>query len=343
MLLCFRGTPYNLAEKYTDMTKIVFLSYYYSVLSPLVLFMGAIALFIRYYADKWCLLRIWSSAPYIGSKLAAFSRRYYFSFAIVAGIIVSAYDWALFKFDRICYGQDETNFASGNYSVIKYFTDSSSSSAAETISVTNPNSYRVCNSQGDCCQQIKFRFPPIPSRAQLSSEFRWMTNEQEDLSTIYGYTSLAVLIAFVVFAFGGSIINFIVHFFKGTYRPAGADQMIDFSSVPEIDGYVPQIQVSSSFFPLLACDVDDIDSSLIGWNDPGASYDEYNLIFDVPYEGMRRTSKIAGGTRRLNRISDHPDYKLNKQQGKKEVKPIFSTIKQYRRSHGVSRTRTERA
>lgn len=335
MFLCFRGTPYNLAEKYTDMSKIVFLSYYYAALSPLVLFMGSVALFIRYYADKFCLLRIWSSAPYIGSSLATFSRLYYFSFAIVAGIVVSAYDWALFNFDRVCFGEDETNFAAGDYTVTKYFGNSTVDSG-ETISVTNPNSFRVCKSNGDCCQQIKLKFPPVPRQAQSNPEFQWMTEEQETLSTIYGYTSMAALIAFLVIAFGGTIVNFLIRFFKGTYKPQGADQSIDFSSVPDIDGYVPQVKVSSSFFPLLACDVDDIDTSLIGWNDPGTSYDEYNLIFDVPYENMRRSKKITGGTRRLTRISDHPEYKLN-EGNKADATPIFSIMKHYRRSYAVKK------
>jgi hypothetical protein len=56
MLLCFKGTPYNLAEKYTDVSKIVFVVIFFSALNPSLLFMGAIALFVRYYADKYCIM-----------------------------------------------------------------------------------------------------------------------------------------------------------------------------------------------------------------------------------------------------------------------------------------------
>lgn len=38
----------------------------------------------------------------------------------------------------------------------------------------------------------------------------------------------------------------------------------------------------------------DVDQSLIGWNDPETSYDNYNIIFDVPYEGMKRSKRLKG-------------------------------------------------
>jgi len=56
MYLCFKGTPYNLAEKYTDLTRIMLLSYFYSALFPAAFFFGSLTLFIRYYVDKYCLI-----------------------------------------------------------------------------------------------------------------------------------------------------------------------------------------------------------------------------------------------------------------------------------------------
>ena len=66
MLLCFKGMHYNLAEKYTDMSKILFLSYFYCALGPLYLFYGFAALIFRYYSDKFCLLRAWKVMPDVG-------------------------------------------------------------------------------------------------------------------------------------------------------------------------------------------------------------------------------------------------------------------------------------
>ena len=53
---CFTGTFYNIAERYTNMTKIVFLCGWYAVIFPAGYFFGAAALVVQYYADKFCLL-----------------------------------------------------------------------------------------------------------------------------------------------------------------------------------------------------------------------------------------------------------------------------------------------
>ena len=58
--------------------------------------------------------------------------------------------------------------------------------------------------------------------------------------------------------------------------------MLDFTNM--IDGmmaYIPQIKAERFTFPLLVCDIDDVDVSLVGWNPHPSSYDEYNLIFVV--------------------------------------------------------------
>ena len=49
MNLNFKGTPYYLAERYTDITKIFFVACFYSVLLPVGFFFGALSLFILYW------------------------------------------------------------------------------------------------------------------------------------------------------------------------------------------------------------------------------------------------------------------------------------------------------
>ena len=44
---CFQGTSYNIAERYTEMTRIVFLVYFYCVLDPFAFFLGVMVLVIR--------------------------------------------------------------------------------------------------------------------------------------------------------------------------------------------------------------------------------------------------------------------------------------------------------
>ena len=51
--------------------------------------------------------------------------------------------------------------------------------------------------------------------------------------------------------------------------------------------YIPQIKAERFTFPLLVCDIDDVDISLVGWNPHPSSYDEYNLIFEC-FEAKKR-------------------------------------------------------
>eukprot|EP00977_Amphora_coffeiformis_P030428 scaffold46958_cov199-Amphora_coffeaeformis.AAC.1 len=109
----FQGTYYNLGERYTDLTKILFVVFVYSALFPAAFFFGAAILLVQYYADKYCLTRIWGWVPTIGSELPKFSRRYFFSGSILVLCILSAYAWAQFPYDNLCIPEEPSveNFA----------------------------------------------------------------------------------------------------------------------------------------------------------------------------------------------------------------------------------------
>jgi hypothetical protein len=49
MNLSFQGTFYNLGERYTDLTKVLFVVVFYSALYPLAFFFGAAILIVQYY------------------------------------------------------------------------------------------------------------------------------------------------------------------------------------------------------------------------------------------------------------------------------------------------------
>jgi hypothetical protein len=77
---------------------------------------------------------------------------------------------------------------------------------------------------------------------------------------------------------------------------------------------------------LLCCNIDDIDMGLISWRNPNAhnkqhpsrNYDEYNLIFDVPFKDLTRSrhetviesNSSAGNGKPLFSIVKHwpPDW-----------------------------------
>ena len=80
------------------------------------------------------------------------------------------------------------------------------------------------------------------------------------------------------------------------------DQGIDFSSAKlheELHGYIPQAKVEGFVYPLLACDVTEIDDDIISWKDPNGGYVPHSLVEDV--------KNITGCT------STHPVFSIVKQ------------------------------
>lgn len=70
-------------------------------------------------------------------------------------------------------------------------------------------------------------------------------------------------------------------------QPRGEPTDICFSQVEEKLGYpvsafIPQISLPQFEYPLLACDISEIDQNLIGWEDSANGMDVHNLIHDVP-------------------------------------------------------------
>ena len=87
-----------------DLTKVLFVCFFYSALFPASFLFGFAILLVQYHADKFCLLRVWGYSPTLGSTLAVYSRRYFFTGAGVAFMIASAY--AFFQFRKFLRNQD---------------------------------------------------------------------------------------------------------------------------------------------------------------------------------------------------------------------------------------------
>jgi hypothetical protein len=128
-----------------------------------------------------------------------------------------------------------------------------------------------------------------------------------------------VILFFVTFL-ARPIFLFFAGFVSKTYTPNGVDAKIDFKNVVEISVYVPQFTVDAFNFPILACDIDDINTNWIGWSDStDLSYDKHNLIFDVPHENMKRQN-VHHNT--LNSEPSMGEVKTNKSESL-----IFSLVK----------------
>lgn len=148
---------------------------------------------------------MWGDVPNIGTQVAEFSRKYFLSFAIVAGTLISAYDYGLYNFDRVCHGKGPS-FSGGTYDVtIVSKEERFGSNLKRSIEVAySSNGVRVCNGQ-KCCQQVGLAWPPVPSRLQPDDDFTWMTDGQKTISTIFGGLSAFVVVAFLLGVFGHTI------------------------------------------------------------------------------------------------------------------------------------------
>mmetsp|Transcript_2051 Transcript_2051/g.3256 ORF Transcript_2051/g.3256 Transcript_2051/m.3256 type:complete len:974 (-) Transcript_2051:276-3197(-) len=271
----FRGTKYELAERYATVTKLLFLAFFYASIFPVGYFICSASLIIAYYTDKFCLLRIWRPAPQLGNEVAEFSREYFFPVVVLALALVNGYLYAMFPYDNVCETDDlaGTRYA-GNYSYTP--TDDPDATVHFTVA------------EGDAlwehCKQniVSEHYFPLTSDVAQPEGSEWMTDEQEDVVDILGWNAVAILIVVVMLKYFWSTIDYIVSWFKSTYEPSGDDQNIEYSAVPSISAYVPQVVDDEFNFPLLACKIDCIDPRLIGWSDPLRPHDFWNLIHEFP-------------------------------------------------------------
>eukprot|EP00934_Nitzschia_sp_Nitz4_P003042 Nitzschia sp. Nitz4//scaffold174_size87051//32646//36062//NITZ4_005106-RA/size87051-snap-gene-0.111-mRNA-1//-1//CDS//3329538863//3032//frame0 len=342
----FQGTFYNLGERYTDFTKVLFVVFFYSALFPVGFFFGFVILTFQYLTDKFSLVRIWGWTPGIGSELAVFSRRFFFTGAAIALCVVSAYAFAQFPYDNICDALEPESGFSGVYTNVTHANGDpvlgwDGETAVDSLYVSYDNNAVFCNQAFHAYNG--FSFPPTP-RIQTNdpsltarpdeNDLTWMTDAQEDITTIYGWFAFVLAIIFVVVVFGNTVYTAVVSVFMGTYQPEGAVQHIDFSSNPEIFCYVPQIKLIGHPFPFLVCDIDDIDQGLIGWNNPAHSYDYHNLIFEIPHKSLRRTVTLDDNTRgtttiasQLELLNSGRGYTVNEKAANE--RPIYSIVRHY--------------
>lgn len=257
-------------------------------------------------------MRLWSPGALIGTQLAVFNRRYFLSAALLAFAIVSSYAYAEFPYDNLC---DPVENDGGGLEVSGIVSVTFWNGTAGEINVPGTNS------PATFCRMNYwlipgFNFPALPSAQELS-QGEWMSESQELLVTIFGWSSLAALVIFVLVVFGNAITNAVRTLFSGEVQNFQVDQKIDFSSIQEISGYIPQVKVGGFLFPFLATDVEGIDKDfLIGWKDPHGTYDDWNLIYDVK---KRMETQDGDGTEshgdsgeRGKDVPEHPIFSLCK-------------------------------
>jgi hypothetical protein len=299
MNLYMQGQVFELAERYTNMTKILFLALWYCAIYPGALYLCSFALLIIYFVDRYSLMRTWKRPTQLGTQISEFSRRYFFSLAIVAMAILSSYYWASFPFDNLCSNENDSEL-SGFWNLTM---------ADDLIEITldgSESSYRYC-------LQDFFRYNATERSFPFASKYQreggeWMTDDQEIVTDIYGWSAVCVITIVVLSFLWGWYLG-CRDMFRGTYDPCGKDQEICMSDVPSINGYVPQVQSAVFSYPLLACNIAGINEDLLEWKDPSRPHSFYDLTKDAEMllRGTDVSSKVV-----FSQISHWPPAKKAK-------------------------------
>lgn len=98
-------TPHKQRSMAQNMTKIIFLCFFYSVIFPSGFLLGALAIAATYITDKFLLFRSWAPMPELGDDVAKLSRRVFFPMCLVVLALMSEFYWSAYPFDNVC-GKD---------------------------------------------------------------------------------------------------------------------------------------------------------------------------------------------------------------------------------------------
>jgi len=217
----FTGTGWFLAERYTDMTKTIFVSLFYNALFPAGLFVTCLAFFVSYWVDKYCLFRLWKQPPAMDGTLAA-AARFQISLVFLLHCAVTFHFFSGWPFDNL------TQVA-----------------GTSTMTLNDEVSTEPLYASVDHEVYNIFNF------------YRqdWHTDDQFFVVRIYAILNIAACAIFAFYYFGQSANYSFYALFYGSYVPVGAANDDDFSFVPGIQTYVPMISNKSLPQPLLATDL----------------------------------------------------------------------------------------
>jgi hypothetical protein len=164
--------------------------------------------------------------------------------------------------------------------------------------VSDDKVFHFCNQ--DMAQYHPRAFPALPPK----NGEEWMTDEQAKFARIFGFTSVAVLVSAILIVlnqtrrklkaifvttfkvrilvaielFSLAFVSFLLTNRFQSHGKAGGVKNFN----TELGAYIPSTKLVKDIFPILFCDISNIDEELIPWVDPEKSYDYHNAIFDIP-------------------------------------------------------------
>ena len=94
----FNGTYWNLAERYTDVTKTFFLCFFYSAIAPSGYLLAFVAIFVNYFVDKYLLLQRWRVPPKFDATMSN-ANRYFQYLAILSHACIALFFFRNWPFE----------------------------------------------------------------------------------------------------------------------------------------------------------------------------------------------------------------------------------------------------
>ena len=183
MNLFFQGLEVELAERYTNMTKIIFLAFWYCSIFPQALFLAALALLVNYYTDRFSLMQTWKRAPHVSTEISTYSRRYFISSACIF-LAVSSFYWSVYPFDNLCVAGDLDEGLEGTHAATIYNRFNTAFKNADIKLEANSTQYKFCK-QDYILGSLGTRYPFFPQE--------WTTGEDRWIAYLFAWTSVAVM------------------------------------------------------------------------------------------------------------------------------------------------------
>lgn len=169
-----------------DFTKILFVVFFYSAVFPSGFFFGFLILITQYYMDKFSLVRMWQPTPRLGADLADFSRKYFFTFTVVAFAVVSSFTWAQYPYDKLCEPLDSSTTTVGVYKNVQRLDgekvkiwEGAAQIEVDELEVGDETDYVACGQ--NFRSWAGFPLPATP-RVQTGSRAWFATVSEDDLT-----------------------------------------------------------------------------------------------------------------------------------------------------------------
>jgi len=240
----FTGSWFQLGERYTDFTKIIFVVFFYSAVFPPGFFFGFLILMTQYYMDKFSLVRIWQPTPRLGADLANFSRKFFFTITVVAFAVVGSFTWAQYPYDKICEPLDSRTATVGMYTNVERLDGErveiwlgDLEKAVDELEIEDEIDYVTCGQNFRAW--AGFPLPATP-RVQTGKagwfakvsedDLTWMSDQQVTFTRIYGWVAIITLLAAIIWLFAGSIYKLLLSLFRGVYAVSNTQSSYQRSS-----------------------------------------------------------------------------------------------------------------